>query len=425
MQPTEVNTQNLLDGCVSIHFDSYQATITANPPHYNQRDEEIPSDEEEVEHQVIAVLLQNPEVLQVKRISNTTILPQRKTEGSVGYDLAINREQFVPKKDRSLLTTGICIQIPKGTYARVAPRSSATLRGLIIMGGVIDEDHRGEVKIIAYNITNKHVYLQKHECIAQIILEKITTPDVVEIACLEPTERGMQGFGSTTNLAYPTEAPLPHVCTRGESHPECPGCAYCHDGKETAEPYGCIDDREYIEYMPLCHQKNTEPAPKEKQTFDAILEEYQHFHQEYDWLQRRAMTFEDDPMEIAISETRLTLRRSRDYQQELQQQIDALSPSSSTNHFCMTITTNHTPDGNVGILQELHQMFVFPLELVLYSFDDIRACILYTHGHQCSLVREPHRTYKALLFLYHRDSMHTPGIQDDFRLLCIRGAGEL
>ncbi|KAG6538791.1 hypothetical protein ZIOFF_003920 [Zingiber officinale] len=69
-----------------------------NPPHYNQRDEEIPSDEEEVEHQVIAVLLQNPEVLQVKRISNTTILPQRKTEGSVGYDLAINREQFVPKK---------------------------------------------------------------------------------------------------------------------------------------------------------------------------------------------------------------------------------------------------------------------------------------------------------------------------------------
>ncbi|XP_042384145.1 cyclic nucleotide-gated ion channel 1-like isoform X1 [Zingiber officinale] len=148
MQPTEVNTRNLLDGRVSIHFDNYQAAITANPPHYNQRDEEIPSDEEEVQHQVIAVLLQDPEVLQVRRISSTAIVPQRKTEGSAGYDLAINREQFVPKKDKSLLTTGICIQIPKGTYARIAPRSSAALRGLIIMRGVIDEDYRGEIVIL-------------------------------------------------------------------------------------------------------------------------------------------------------------------------------------------------------------------------------------------------------------------------------------
>ncbi|KAG6500563.1 hypothetical protein ZIOFF_040411 [Zingiber officinale] len=269
MQPTEVNTRNMLDGRVSIHFDNYQAAIVANPPQYNQRDEEIPSDEEEVQHQVIAVLLQDPEVLQVKIISSTTILPQRKTEGSAGYDLAINREQFVPKKDRSLLTTSICIQIPKGTYARVTPRSSVALRGLIIMGGVIDEDYHGEVKIIAYNITNKHVYLQKHECIAQIILEKITTPDVVEVTCLEPTERGVQGFGSTTNLAYPSEAPMPKVCIEDKSHPECPGCAYCHDGEETAEPYefyvapspGYLDDREYIEYIPSCHQQ---PAQKEK-----------------------------------------------------------------------------------------------------------------------------------------------------------------
>ncbi|KAG6508480.1 hypothetical protein ZIOFF_033854 [Zingiber officinale] len=181
MQLTEVNTRNLLDGRVSIHFDSYQAAITANPPHYNQRDEENFSDEQEVQHQIIDVLLQDPDVLQVRRISSTALLPQRKTEGSAGYDLTINREQFVPKRDKSLLTTGICIQIPKGTYARIAPRSSAALRGLIIMGGVIDEDYRGEVKIIAYNITNKHVYLQKHECIAQIILEKITTPDLVPL----------------------------------------------------------------------------------------------------------------------------------------------------------------------------------------------------------------------------------------------------
>ncbi|KAG6510395.1 hypothetical protein ZIOFF_028405 [Zingiber officinale] len=254
MQPVEVSTRNLLDGRISIQFDNYQAAVTASQPYYNQRDEEIPSDEEEVHHQIIAVLLEDPEeILMVKRISNSAILPKRKTEGSAGYDLAINREQFVPKKDKSLLTTGICIQIPKRTYARIAPRSSAAIRGLIIMGGVVDEDYRGEE----------------------------------------------------------------------QAHPECSGCAYCHDGTETAEPYefyvaptpGYIDDREYIE--------------------------------------RRAMTPGDDPMEIAISDTRRILRRSKDYRNELQQQLDNLpSSSSSSNHFCMVIT-NTDDDDYISYLQYL------------------------------------------------------------------------
>ncbi|KAG6499418.1 hypothetical protein ZIOFF_039204 [Zingiber officinale] len=210
MQPMEVSTRNLLDGHISIQFDNYQAAIAASQPYYNQQDEEIPSDEEEVHHQIIAVLLENPEeILMVKRISNSAILPKRQTEGSAGYDLAINRGQFVPKKDKSLLTTGICFQIPRGTYARIAPRSSAALQGLIIMGGVVDEDYRGEVKIIAYNLTNKHIYLQKHDCVAQLILERIATPEVMEVTHLETIARGVQGFGWTTNLAYPSEAPLP------------------------------------------------------------------------------------------------------------------------------------------------------------------------------------------------------------------------
>ncbi|KAG6499419.1 hypothetical protein ZIOFF_039205 [Zingiber officinale] len=314
MQPMEVSTRNLLDGRISIQFDNYQAAIAASQPHYNQQDEEIPSDEEEVHHQIIAVLLENPEeILMVKRISNSAILPKRQTEGSAGYDLAINREQFVPKKDKSLLTTGICIQIPRGTYARIAPRSSTALQGLIIMGGVVDEDYRGEVKIIAYNLTNKHIYLQKHECIAQLILERIATPEVMEVTHLETTARGVQGFGWTTNLDYPSEAPLPKVCTQEQAHPECPGCAYCHDGTETAEPYelyvtptpGYIDDWEYIEYTPI--------PLKQKQTIDEIFNEYQHFHQESEWLRRRAMTPEDDPMEIAISDTRRILQKSKDY----------------------------------------------------------------------------------------------------------------
>ncbi|KAG6499417.1 hypothetical protein ZIOFF_039203 [Zingiber officinale] len=61
MQPMEVSTRNLQDGRISIQFDNYQAAIEASQPYYNQQDEEIPSDEEEVHHQIIAVLLKNPE----------------------------------------------------------------------------------------------------------------------------------------------------------------------------------------------------------------------------------------------------------------------------------------------------------------------------------------------------------------------------
>ncbi|KAG6487143.1 hypothetical protein ZIOFF_055726 [Zingiber officinale] len=107
--PTEVNTRNMIDGRISVQFENYQAASTTNLPHYNQKDEEIPSDEDEIQLQIIAVIIEEPEVLHVKRIRSTARLPERKTIGSTGYDLAIDREQFVPKRDRSLLTTGICV----------------------------------------------------------------------------------------------------------------------------------------------------------------------------------------------------------------------------------------------------------------------------------------------------------------------------
>ncbi|KAG6519999.1 hypothetical protein ZIOFF_017028 [Zingiber officinale] len=199
MQPTEVNTRNLLDGTVSLKFDSYQAASTSSAPKYNIKDEEIQSDEEEINNHIIAVLIeQEQEEMLVKRISSLAQLPVRGTTGAAGYDISITHAQDIPARDKSLLSTGLCIQIPKNTYARIAPRSSATIKGIMIMGGVIDSDYRGEVKILAFNTTNKDIFLSKQECIAQIILERISTPTVKEVEDLEGTSRGNKRFGSTT-----------------------------------------------------------------------------------------------------------------------------------------------------------------------------------------------------------------------------------
>ncbi|KAG6469583.1 hypothetical protein ZIOFF_070512 [Zingiber officinale] len=160
MQPTEVNTRNILDGSVSIQFNQYQAATASSPPKFNSKDEEIQSDEEELTSHTIAVLVEeehrSPELL-VKRIHSLAQLPIRRTPRAAGYDISITHAQDIPALDRSLLSTGICIQIPQNTYARIAPRSSTALRGIIIMGGVIDSDYRGEVKVMAFNTTNEDI----------------------------------------------------------------------------------------------------------------------------------------------------------------------------------------------------------------------------------------------------------------------------
>ncbi|KAG6479237.1 hypothetical protein ZIOFF_062699 [Zingiber officinale] len=180
-------------------------------------------------------------------------MPKRASMGSAGYDLAINRAQLIPKMEKAMLSTGICIQTPPGTYARIASRSSAACKGIIILGGVVDTDYRGEVKIIAYNITNEDIFLQTHECIAQIILERIFTPAVREVSTLQPTDRGNRGFGSTT---------VYEECSKEEVNPRCAGCPYCDDDIMFSRPPefymdpSYIDNREYVEYQPKSKSLN-------------------------------------------------------------------------------------------------------------------------------------------------------------------------
>ncbi|KAG6478012.1 hypothetical protein ZIOFF_061444 [Zingiber officinale] len=106
MQPTEVNTRNMLDGSVSLQFNQYQAATTSSPPKFNLKDEEIQSDEEELTSHTIAVLVEeerySPE-LPVKRISSLAQLPIRRTPGAAGYDISITHAQDIPALGRNAL----------------------------------------------------------------------------------------------------------------------------------------------------------------------------------------------------------------------------------------------------------------------------------------------------------------------------------
>ncbi|XP_074573697.1 uncharacterized protein LOC141830108 [Curcuma longa] len=159
--------------------------------------------EEELEEEAHELLeAQNSEgtskvPLKIKRLSSTAIIPQRKTSGAAGYDLAADENGVIPSGGRLLIRTGICMEIPPKTYARIAPRSGMALRyGVNIGAGVIDSDYRGEIKVLVFNHSDREVEIRRGMCIAQIILEKILVPEVEEVAELTPT-RNTGGFGST------------------------------------------------------------------------------------------------------------------------------------------------------------------------------------------------------------------------------------
>ena len=88
--------------------------------------------------------------------------------------------------------------IPKDTNARIAPRSGLTVKySLDVGGGVIDADYRGNVKVILFNHSDKSFQVKKTDQIAQITIEKICIPKLIEMKEIEETERGAFGFGST------------------------------------------------------------------------------------------------------------------------------------------------------------------------------------------------------------------------------------
>ena len=97
-----------------------------------------------------------------------------------------------------LINTGLKIKLPDGHYGRIAPRSGLSLSGIDVLAGVIDNDFRGQVKVFLINLGKENFVINLGDRIAQLIIEKNTTPPVIEVEkIIEKSERGDDGFGSS------------------------------------------------------------------------------------------------------------------------------------------------------------------------------------------------------------------------------------
>lgn len=137
-------------------------------------------------------------LLLVKRLSENATIPTRGTPLSAGYDLYSAVETVVPAKGKAIVPTDLSIAVPEGCYGRVAPRSGLAVKHFLDCGaGVIDADYRGNVGVVLFNFSDVDYVVKPKERVAQLILERILTPEIKEVEDLDDTERGAGGFGST------------------------------------------------------------------------------------------------------------------------------------------------------------------------------------------------------------------------------------
>ena len=136
--------------------------------------------------------------LRVVRLSSAATLPIRGSSSAAGYDLCSAGDHTVPARGKQIVPTDLSIAVPPGTYGRVAPRSGLAVKHFIDVGaGVIDEDYRGNVGVVLFNHGSADFDVKRGDRIAQLVLERIVTPEVVEVERLDETQRGEGGFGST------------------------------------------------------------------------------------------------------------------------------------------------------------------------------------------------------------------------------------
>jgi deoxyuridine 5''-triphosphate nucleotidohydrolase (EC 3.6.1.23) len=129
-------------------------------------------------------------------------MPEYATMHSAGLDLRANLENDIILKSlqRTLVPTGLFIELPEGLEAQIRPRSGLALKhGITVLNtpGTIDADYRGEIKVILINLSGEDFVIKNGERICQMIITKYVKVDLISVDVLNETIRGEGGFGHT------------------------------------------------------------------------------------------------------------------------------------------------------------------------------------------------------------------------------------
>ena len=129
-------------------------------------------------------------------------LPKYQTVNSAGLDLKANLDTpiIIYPNQRSLVPTGLSLELQEGTEAQIRPRSGLALNfGITVLNspGTIDADYRGEIKVLLINLSSEPFKIINGDRIAQMVINNYVQIEFQEVESLEETARGVNGLGST------------------------------------------------------------------------------------------------------------------------------------------------------------------------------------------------------------------------------------
>jgi dUTP pyrophosphatase len=136
--------------------------------------------------------------LKIKKLTEDAIIPKYATKDDAGMDLfAIENVELEPMQ-RAQIGTGIAMEIPEEHVGLIWDKSGLSHKfGIKTLGGVVDSGYRGEIKIGVINLGKEKYIFEKGHKVAQMIIQKKETPEIIEAIELNNSERGEGGFGST------------------------------------------------------------------------------------------------------------------------------------------------------------------------------------------------------------------------------------
>ena len=140
----------------------------------------------------------NSKKLYIKLNDKNAKLPRVGSKYAAGYDLYSCDEGIIKSNCMGKINIGISLIIPSDHYGRIAPRSGLTLNYSLNVGaGVIDSDYRGNISVLLFNHGNKDFKYNIGDRVSQLIIEKISHCEIVNVTEIDDTDRGEDGFGST------------------------------------------------------------------------------------------------------------------------------------------------------------------------------------------------------------------------------------
>ena len=173
----------------------------------------VPQPVENLETSPPTATVNTTDSIQIKCITEHATLPNRATDGSVGFDLYSARDVTILPQSRQCIPLDINIVPPKGTYGQIFSRSGlAAKHSIDVCAGTIDPDYTGNVQVLLQNNSTEPYTVSRGDRIAQVIFLQIKTPDVINVSQIPTSTRGNNGFGSTGIAAMqPSDKPTTTV----------------------------------------------------------------------------------------------------------------------------------------------------------------------------------------------------------------------